>query len=215
MADIFQEIDEELRQDRAAKLWNRYGKYVIVAALVVVLAVGSYKYWVAQDLAARAAESAAYQSAIQLAEEGDVVGAINSLGSLAEDANSGYAVLARLRQAGLAAGRGDNEVAVRAYDIVAGDGSVSEDLRALARLRSVALRIGTGDPGAISSTLERLAMAGSPWRLMSVELQGAIALRTGDMVQARKAFITLADDAETPRAMRARAAEMLKALPTQ
>lgn len=32
MADIFDEIDEELKQDRAKQVWARYGKYVIAAA---------------------------------------------------------------------------------------------------------------------------------------------------------------------------------------
>ena len=29
MADIFDEINEELKQDRMTALWRRYGKYVI------------------------------------------------------------------------------------------------------------------------------------------------------------------------------------------
>ena len=32
MADIFDEIDEELKQDRTKELWTRYGKFVIAAA---------------------------------------------------------------------------------------------------------------------------------------------------------------------------------------
>ncbi len=41
MADIFDEIDEDLKRDRAQELWARYGKFVIAAAAAVVLAVGS------------------------------------------------------------------------------------------------------------------------------------------------------------------------------
>ena len=39
MADIFDEIDEELKQDRAKQVWARYGKYVVSAATAVVLSV--------------------------------------------------------------------------------------------------------------------------------------------------------------------------------
>ena len=38
MADIFDEINEELKQDRMAALWQRYGKYLI--AVVVAIVVG-------------------------------------------------------------------------------------------------------------------------------------------------------------------------------
>ena len=41
MADIFDEIDEELKQDRAKAVWLRYGKYVAAAAAAVVLGVGA------------------------------------------------------------------------------------------------------------------------------------------------------------------------------
>jgi hypothetical protein len=86
VADIFQEIDEELRQDRATKLWNRYGNYVIAAAVLIVLSVGGYKYWTARDLETRQAESATYQSAVAQAADGDVNAAISTLGNLARDA---------------------------------------------------------------------------------------------------------------------------------
>ena len=41
MADIFDEIDEELKKDKAQLLWARYGKFVIAAVAAVILAVGS------------------------------------------------------------------------------------------------------------------------------------------------------------------------------
>ena len=41
MADIFDEIDEELKRDRTQELWTKYGKYVMAAAAAVVLGVGA------------------------------------------------------------------------------------------------------------------------------------------------------------------------------
>ncbi|MEK9728860.1 MAG: hypothetical protein VW417_02835, partial [Alphaproteobacteria bacterium] len=48
MADIFDEINEELKQDRQAVLWQRYGKYVIGVAVLIIALVGArqgYVYW--------------------------------------------------------------------------------------------------------------------------------------------------------------------------
>ena len=45
MADIFNEIDEELRQEKIHKLWDRYGVLVLVAAVVVVVAVAGWRGW--------------------------------------------------------------------------------------------------------------------------------------------------------------------------
>jgi hypothetical protein len=45
LGDIFREIDEELRQEKYEKLWQRYGKLIIAAAVVLILSVASYKGW--------------------------------------------------------------------------------------------------------------------------------------------------------------------------
>jgi len=212
VADIFQEIDEELRQDRAAKLWSRYGNYVIAAAVLVVLAVGGYKFWTAHDLQTRQTESATYQEAVSRAGAGDIEGAIETLGALANDAGTGYAVLARLQQAALAAKQGDLEAAALAYGAVASDTSAPEVLRDLAKLRSVAARLESADPAELSPALDDLAKPGNTWRPMALELQGVLAIKAGDSAAASTIFSELADSADTPRGMRARAAEMLKAL---
>lgn len=212
MADIFQEIDEELRQDRVAKLWNRYGNYVIVVAVLIVLLVGGYKYWTAWDLENRQTESATYQSAVSQAVGGNVSAAIDTLGQLARSAGSGYGVLAQLKQAALAAREGDVEAAVLAYGEVAADNGVATVLRDLARVRSVAARVATGDPAELEVLLDSIAVVGNPWRPMALELKAIIAIKAGDTATAKILFTELADDAETPSGMRARAAEVLKAL---
>lgn len=213
VADIFKEIDEELRQDRAAKLWKRYGNYVIAVAVVVVLGVAGFRFWQQQDQAAREGDSSAYQSALARAAGGDVDGAVAALGTLADDGSGGYAVLARLQQASLAAGSGDREGAMLAFDAVANDGSAPAVLRDLARLQSVAQRLDTAPASELTLLLGGLATAGSPWRSMALELKGLVALKSGDNPAARTVFAELADDAGTPERMRARAAELLKALP--
>ena len=67
MADIFQEVDEEVRREQLKKLWARYGNYIVAACVVVVLAVGGwrgYEWWQSK----RAAESgAAFEQAVTLA----------------------------------------------------------------------------------------------------------------------------------------------------
>ena len=48
MADIFDEINEELKQDRMTALWQRYGKYVIGFVAAVVAGVSlrqGYSYY--------------------------------------------------------------------------------------------------------------------------------------------------------------------------
>jgi hypothetical protein len=45
VSDIFQEIDEELRRENFAKLWQRYGVYLVGLAVLVVVAVAAVVGW--------------------------------------------------------------------------------------------------------------------------------------------------------------------------
>lgn len=44
MADIFREIDEEIRQDRALAVWNKYQNVIIAVAVLIVVAAGGWKF---------------------------------------------------------------------------------------------------------------------------------------------------------------------------
>ena len=70
MADIFQEVDEEVRREQLKKLWERYGNYVVAPPFCWSLAVAAwrgYQWWEAK----KAAEAgAAFEAAAALAEAG-------------------------------------------------------------------------------------------------------------------------------------------------
>ncbi|MGH7002261.1 MAG: tetratricopeptide repeat protein, partial [Stellaceae bacterium] len=70
MSDIFQEIDEELRRENFAKLWERYGKYVIALAVVIVVIVAAVVEWRQYQLSQRRAEGVRYAVALDLARQG-------------------------------------------------------------------------------------------------------------------------------------------------
>ncbi len=40
MSDIFQEVDEDVRRDKAAEFWKKYQNVILAAAALVVLAAG-------------------------------------------------------------------------------------------------------------------------------------------------------------------------------
>ena len=59
MADIFDEVNEDLKRDQMQNLWSRFGKYLILVISIVVLGVGGrqgYATW--QDHQAATAATA-------------------------------------------------------------------------------------------------------------------------------------------------------------
>lgn len=212
MADIFQEVDEELRQERAATLWKKYGPYVIAAAVAIVLAVGGHRFWREYQETQRIEASERYQAAVEQIES-DPASALDALAAIAADGDAGYAALAALRGAALAVEQGDRETAVRIYGDLARDTATPAPLDGLAAYLSVLHRVGHAEPDALLAAIAPLADGNGPWAPLALELRAVLLLESGDVAGAREVLAALSDVAETPQSLRARAAELLRALP--
>src|SRR5579871_5926673 len=100
MADIFQEVDEDVRRDKALDFWKKYQNLILAAAILIVLASAGFRYWRYETERAAAAAGDQFQSAIASIEAGRVEDASGVLGSLAANAPGGYRILAEMTEAG-------------------------------------------------------------------------------------------------------------------
>lgn len=212
MSDIFHEIDEELRRENFAKLWARYGKYVVALAVVIVLATGGVSEWRHYQQRQREAEGARYVAALDLARQGKDKDAADAFSLIARQSSGGYPVLARLEEAALKARTGDVKGAIALYEAVAADGSVDGVYRDAATLLAAQYELKSGDPKAIIAKLAPLTAASNPWHPSALELTGLAQLKGGDKAAARLTFQHVADDLSAPQGLRARASEMITAL---
>jgi len=210
VADIFQEVDEEVRREQLKKLWERYGNYAVAAAVLVVAAVAAwrgYGWWEAK----KAAESgAAFEAAIALSEAGKHSEAEAAFGKIASDGTAGYRNLARMRAAAELAGV-DAKAAVGAYEGIARDASVGPVLAELAALRAGAMLIDAGAFDAARGLLEPLSANDRTFRHTARELLVLAAWRQGDMSAGKRWVDMIMTDVQTPAGTRSRV-EMLVAL---
>lgn len=211
MADIFEEVDEELKEENFKKLWDRYGTYLVAAVILLVGGVAAYKFWESYTHDQLQAYSEAFMSAIALSEEGKNSDAAAAFTDFAEDTSVGYAMLARFREASSRRRGGDALAALNIYETLASDDSIEPLYRDLAVLLSVMMQADKGDPKTLSDRLTPLVVEG-PWRHTAREYIGFFALRQGDTKAAHKHFETIADDSQAPRSARQRATELLQTL---
>ncbi len=209
--DIFREVDEDLRREELAKLWDKYGVFAIIGALCIILAVGGFKaynWWEAK----RSAETGtAFHQAVELAATNKNAEALTALGSLAKTAPGGYRTLAALQAATLHVKEGRKKEAVAEFDrIAAGDGDAT--LRDFARLQAAALLLDDADAGEISHRLEGLNTDTNPWRYSAKELLGLAAFRSGNAAESEKLFGQILRDPFAPAELRKRAQIMLALL---
>ncbi|HXC92123.1 MAG TPA: tetratricopeptide repeat protein [Stellaceae bacterium] len=211
MSEIFREIDEELRRDNLLKLWSRYGRYVVAAAVLALAVAGGIAAWRAHQLSERQAQSARFASGLALARAGKNADAAAVFATIDKE-GGGYSVLASFENAALLAKAGKHNEAAAAYDRIAEASGLGPTFRQLAVLLSVMQGTLKSDPKAAIARLAPLTAAGTPWRPTALELTAAADLKLGDKKAALAIFKGLADDLAAPRSLRARAAEMAAAL---
>lgn len=210
MADIFHEVDEEVRRERLQKLWDRYSIYIIALAVLFVAAIGGwrgYEWWQEKQAAAAGAR---FEEALALSEQDKHAEAEAAFEKIAADAPQGYRVLARFRAAAELAQTKPAD-AVKAYDAIAADATLSQTLRDLAALRAGMLLIDTAPLSEIQQRLNPLAEASRSFRASAREMLALSAWRNNDLPAARDYINMMASDAETPPGARARA-ELLASL---
>lgn len=213
MADIFREVDEDLRRDRMERLWQRYGSYIVGAAALIVAGTAGYVFWQRWEASRQEELTATLLQAteplnVAEGETPDVPAAIDALAAAGSKLEGAPAVLADLHRAGLLAREGRTDEAVALYDRVAGTGGTDQLLRDMALLMSVMLQLDTGDPAQLQARLAPLLAPGNNWRFTAGEMWALLAVRAGDTAQAAAKFKELAEGADTPAGIRARASEL-------
>lgn len=209
---LLHEIDEELRHERYAKLWKRYGNHVIGAALALVIGVAGYQGWRAYDLSNRRAAGERLAEALRLAAAERVADAEPILAKLAAEGWADYPMLARFQQAALLAQKGDVARAVAAYRALAEDTGIGPIYRDLALVVGAYHELASAAPKELGARVARLTADNNPWRHSAREITALLALRQGERAQARELFETLAADPAAPQGVRARASELLAGL---
>jgi hypothetical protein len=212
VSDIFREVDEEVRREQLKKLWDRYGNYVVAAAILLVAAVAAWRAYMWWEAKKAAETGAAFEAATTLAEAGKRSEAETAFAKIATDGTAGYRHLARMREAAELA-QGDAKAAIAAYDQIVADRAVGPVLQDLAALRVGALLIDTGALEEAQRRLEPLAANDRTFRHTAREFLVLAAWRAGDATAAKRWFDLIMTDAQTPAATRSRV-EMLMALGT-
>lgn len=192
MADIFHEVEEDLRRDQAAAIWKKYGNYIIGAALLLVLVVAAQWGWTKYATNRQLQASADFLSA---ASTNDVKERETALAKVVAEGGI-YGVLARFRLAETAVQSGDKAKARGILGEIAKDGGADKALRDLALIQAALLELEVGKPEAAADLVKDLTKEGEPYRLSALEVTGLAAVAAGDKEKAKSTFETLKKTAD-------------------
>ncbi len=207
LPDIFDEVQEDLRAERARQFWLRFGTPIIGVLVLALAGIGGWQGWQWYQARERQAAAISFLSIHRAAEaEGaDLVAIGNRFAALAAEGPAGYRTIATLRAAALKAETGDREGALALYDRLANDTGAEQLYRDLATLLWALRSLDTAEPGVLTQRLAPLARPDQPWNASAREMSALVALRAGRRDEARQALEALSADVTAPRGIRDRA----------
>jgi len=201
---FFQEVEEQVRQDRYVTWANKYGIWVIGAVVAILLAVGGWRLYEGWRVDSSRDTSERFAAAQKLLREGDAKAADEEFERLSKTGPNTYRAMAMMERAQAMEAQGDLQGALAQFDAAA-QASTDRTMKDSARLRAAYLVAETQDFAALRGRLDPIIADGGPIAYLARELLGVEAWEAGELTLARETLenLTLAFDA--PESVRQRA----------
>jgi hypothetical protein len=209
---FIREVDEEYRRDQLARFWTRYGRWLLIALGLFLLALAGYLYWREEQNRAAGEFGARMLQAAEQLETGNIEDAAPVFAEATTSSRDGYEALGRLTQAALAANQGKTADAVKLYSAIAADDGLAQPFRDLATIRQLMLQYDTLPNPTLVAKLQPLAKPGSPWFGTAGEMLAVAHMRSGKPELAAPIFAAIAKDPAVPATLRARSGQMASML---
>ena len=214
MGDVFQEVDEELREEKYKRIWRKFRYYVIGGLILFILGIAANAFWKDYNLKEVNDRSERFFTAIEMAQE-DKVNAITLLEEFAnqEEKNSEYNVLiARFTEAAIRRAEKDYNGALVIYQSLE-DNNISNFYEDYAKLSSVEMLIALNNKKDAKLILDDLITNTSDLKYIAMEYLGYLEIDEGNFSKARTIFTNIADEASSSVNMKNRSREILSILP--
>ena len=206
------EVDENLRRDQLRDMAKAYGKWIVVAVILFLVAVGGYLFWKDRQSKQATEQSEAMSAAIDKAAAGDIKGASDALTPLTESSNDVVRASSQLAKAALALRQNDRKAAIDIYKQLAADDGLSQAYRDLATVRGTMTEYDQLKPDEIIARLSPLAQPGKPFFGTAGEMVALAMLSKGDRNSAGQMFAKIAADRQVPESIRSRAVQFAGSL---
>lgn len=204
---LMREVDDAVRQDQYADFAQRYGKPLIGAVVLGLVAFGGYLFWDHRQEAALERESETLVAALDQLQAGNLGSASERLEPLVVQ-EGGAATQAALLKAGIAMEQGRAQDAATIYAQVAADGDVPQLVRDLATVREIAATFDSREAGEVVARLKPMAVPGHAYFGSAGELLAMAYLEQGKRQEAGALFASIAKDETQPDSLRSRARQM-------
>jgi len=209
---FLREVDENLRRDQARDFAKKYGKWLIVAVVLFLIASGGWIYWQYHQRQQGEREVEQLAEVYQNIANGNLTNAPKELDELSGSDHAGIRASALFTRAAIAIEQKDTKLALAKYREAAEDGDLPQPYRDAALIRQTVMEFDQLKPEQVIARLQPLAKPGEPWFGSAGEMTAAAMIKQGNKAEAGRLFLAIAKDKTVPETMRGRAVQLASSL---
>ena len=211
MADIFEEVEEGLRQDRLTVLWKRYGIFAYLAAALLIGGVALNEYLKVQSDQTTERNASRLEAALTEVDARNYENAATQLTTLVDESIAPSTIAAHYLAGVRLDGNGDAPAAASVLENVVG--AAEDPTEKLALIKAAYLKADSLTREELTGLLSPLSEDEGPFGALASELIAAKALQEGDVEFARREFNYLRLAQNVPPGVMRRAEQALETLP--
>jgi len=184
MADIFDEVSEELKQDQLKQIWNKYSKYIISVAFILFISVLGYFFYDKWRLEKIEVSSSQFFSGIEKLEKKEFLSSIEIFSKNVDQAHQGYKTLSLfgIAEANFKIGKVDEMILN--YKSIYENQNIDVYYRDLARLLSV-MKDNVSSFEIQKKILDPILNSPSKLQLLAAELEIMLLIRFNKIDEAK------------------------------
>ena len=205
---FFQEVEENLRRDRMTDFFKSYGKWIAVAVVLFLAAVGGWIYWEEQRKRTSAEQSEKLHAILTDLSSGKTQTVTPRVAELEKSHSDVVRASASLTDAAVALEKNNRSAAIAKYRALADDKGLAQPFRDVATIRLTALEFDTIKPEEVIARLEPLAKPGNAWFGSAGEMTALALMKQNKNAEAGRLFAAIAADQQVPNSIRSRAVQV-------
>ena len=187
MADIFDEVSEELKQDQLIQLWKKYSKLIITFFILLVLSVSTYQVYMIWNEKKLTESSEQFFSGLEKLDNKDFEKSAEIFLNNSLDEKDGYRVLSIFGLAHSNFENGKISEMVSNYQTIYEDKTIGNYYQDLARILSV-IKDNKSNFSELQGRLKPILNSPSKLQLLAAELEIVLFIRSNKLDKARNSI---------------------------
>lgn len=207
---FFEEVDEEVRNEKFKELINKYGGYILTFVILVLAFAVGYEKIGEWRINKAEQTNARYVQAVSASS--DYENNIAELEGIVQTETGLYKDIARLQIANILLDNNQTDKALAVLAQINDDATASDKIREIAAVKLATYKIDSSSYGEIEKILAPIVKKGGAWAPMAKELLAMSAIQNKDMAKAKAIYEELLASGNISDEFKARINDMLASI---